>query len=105
MKVPKLIKRYCRTCKVHTEQKAALAKNRTRGTAHPLSQGSKTRMRKRGEARGYGNLGKVSRGAMNTWKRYNKKTSKKADMRFTCRVCNKTSTKRNTIRTKKVEFQ
>ncbi|MBS3112533.1 50S ribosomal protein L44e [Candidatus Woesearchaeota archaeon] len=105
MKIPKLIKRYCKHCKTHSEHKVALSKNRTRNTAHPLSQGSMIRMNRRSQARGSGNLGKVSRGALNSWKRYNKKTSKKADLRFTCKVCNKTSPKRNTIRTKKVEFQ
>lgn len=105
MKLPKLIKKYCKFCKSHTEQKVTLSKNRTRGTAHPLSQGSKTRMRRRSEARGSGNLGKVSRGAMNKWKRFNKKTSKKTDLRFTCKNCSKTSTKKKTKRAKKVEFQ
>ncbi len=105
MKLPKLIKRYCRNCKVHTEHKVALAKSRTKNTAHPLSQGSKIRMKRRGEARGSGNQGKTSRGAMNKWKRFNKKTSKKADLRFTCKTCSKTSTKKKTKRAKKVEFQ
>ncbi len=104
MKIPKVMKRYCKICKKHTEHKVALSKNRTRGTAHPQSQGSKIRMGKRGEGKGMGNLGKVSRGAMTKWKRFNKKTSKKVDLRFTCKQCNKASTKGNTIRAKKVEF-
>lgn len=105
MKLPKIIKKYCKHCKSHTEHKVTISKNKTRGTAHRLSQGSKIRMRRRGQARGYGNQGKISRGAMNKWKRYNKKTSKKADLRFTCKVCAKTSSKKKTKRTKKLEIQ
>lgn len=104
MKLPKTTKKYCRTCKSHTEQKVSLAKNRTRGSAHPLSLGSKTRMNRRSEARGSGNMGKVSRGAMNKWKRFNKKQSKHPDTRYTCQACKKTSTGKNMQRAKKIEF-
>jgi len=105
MKLPKLTKTYCRTCKVHQEQKISIAKNRTRGSSHPMSQGSKLRMELRGQARGMGNLGKTSRGSMNSWKRFNKKQSKKPDIRYTCKVCNKTSSGRTNKRAKKIEFQ
>ena len=106
MKLPKARKKYCKYCKTHTEQKVSLAKNRTRGTAHPLSLGSKTRMHRRSEARGSGNMGKVSRGAMNKWKRFNKKQSKHPDTRFTCQTCKKTATgNSNSQRAKKIEFK
>ncbi|MFA5142228.1 MAG: 50S ribosomal protein L44e [Candidatus Woesearchaeota archaeon] len=105
MKVPKLIKKYCKFCKTHTEQKVVVGKQKTRGSAHPLSQGSKPRMKIRGVGQGMGNMGKLSRGAMTSWKRYNKKQSKKLDLRYTCKQCNKTTSKRHTIRAKKVEQQ
>ena len=49
MKLPKLMKRYCKYCKKHTEQKVAQTK---RGRPSTLSYGSKVRARKRGAARG-----------------------------------------------------
>jgi len=61
-------------------------------------------MKMRGANRGYGNLGRLSRGAQTGWKMYNKKTSKKTDLRYTCKVCNKSSNQRRGTRAKKVEF-
>ena len=105
MKLPKETTTYCRYCKTHEEHKISISKNRTRSSTHPMSLGSKVRMHRRSEARGLGNVGKTSRGAANKWKRYNKKQSKKTDIRYTCKKCNKSSTRRNNKRAKKVEFQ
>lgn len=105
MELPKIRKRFCPKCRKHTEHKVTLAKKKTPGSAHPMGYGSKKRMRLRGQARGMGNLGKISKGAMSGWKRFGKKTSKKTDLRFQCTVCGKTSTQRSSIRAKKVEFK
>jgi large subunit ribosomal protein L44e len=105
MKVPKATKRYCPKCKKHTEQKITAAKRRTPSSAHPMGKGSKKRMRLRGEGRGYGNVGKISKGALSSWKRYGKKLSKKTDFRYTCKECNKTLTQRKGFRAKRIEFK
>ena len=105
MKVPKITKRHCPYCKKHTEHKVAVAKKRTPSSAHPMGKGSKKRMKKRGQGRGFGNLGKLSKGALGSWKRYGKKSTKKTDFRYTCKECNKTHIQKKGIRTKKVEFK
>lgn len=92
MKLPKEIKRYCPNCKKHTTQKVKIEKNRGKNKAHPMSQFSKIRMKLRGLTTGTGNKGRLSRGALNSWKRFNKKHSKKTDLRFTCQICNKSNT-------------
>ena len=102
--MPKATKRYCPKCKKHTEQKITAAKRRTPGSSHPMSKGSKKRMKLRGEARGFGNLGKISKGALSSWKRYGKKLSKKTDFRYTCKDCNKTLTQKKGFRAKRIEF-
>ena len=105
MILPKTTKQFCKHCKTHTDQKVSLSKNRTRNSTHPLSLGSKIRMNRRSEACGSGNLGKVSRGAKNKWKRHNKKQSKKPDIRYTCSACKKGSTTHKLKRGKKFEFK
>lgn len=93
MKVPKEMKRYCPKCRKHTSHKVKHEKNRGRNKAHPLSKYSTTRLSMRGIGVGFGtgNKGRLSRGAMNSWKQYNKKQSKKVDLRFTCSQCKKIS--------------
>ncbi len=105
MKLPKITRRYCPFCRKHTEHKISMAKKKTPGSAHPLSSGSKIRMWKRGRGRGMGNVGKLSKGALSGWKRYGKKTSKKTDLRYTCKECGKTHTQRKGYRAKKIEFE
>ena len=61
MKIPKTMKRLCKKCKKHTEQKVSQTK---RKTASPLTKGSKVRARKRGSARGTGNMGRYSKPAI-----------------------------------------
>ena len=91
MKFPKEIKRYCPNCKTHTTQKVKNEKNRGKNKTHPITQFSKIRMKLRGLTTGMGNKGKMSRGSLNSWKRFNKKHSKKTDLRYTCQSCKKTN--------------
>ena len=103
MKKPKTIKRLCPYCKKHTEHKMTQAKRRT--NTHPLSKGSKKRLRRRGLARGIGNLGKISRGAISSFKMTGKKATKKTDFRFECKECKKSHQQKSGIRAKRVEFE
>lgn len=104
MKIPKKTKKYCKHCKKYTEMTISLAKVMGRNKTHPLSWGSRPRMRKRGLDRGAGNQGKISRGAVSSWKRYGVKASKKTDFRYKCGVCGKMQVQRQGFRAKKVEF-
>ena len=101
MKIPKAMKRLCKKCKKHTEQKVTQTKKRTPSS---LSKGSKYRVRKSGSARGVGSHGKYSRPAVTKFKRTGAKGTKKTDLRYTCNVCKKTSSQASGIRSKKVEF-
>ena len=105
MKVPKAVKRLCPKCKKHTEHKITQSKKKTPSSAHPMGYGSKKRMRKRGQARGKGNRGKISKGALTSWKRYGKKTSKKTDFRYTCKDCGKAHVQKKGFRAKRIEFK
>lgn len=105
MKISKTRKRYCAKCKKHTEHTVAQAKNTGRSKTHPMSRGSRKRMRLRGLDRGAGNKGRTSKGAMASFKRYGAKTSKKVDLRFKCKVCNKTSVQAKGFRVKRPEFK
>ena len=91
MKFKKEMKKYCKFCKKHTLHKIKQEKNRGKNKTHPMSKGSRMRIRARGRWRGHGNKGKYSKGALTKWKMYNKKRTKKTDFRFTCAVCRKTS--------------
>ena len=103
MKFPKELKRYCKTCKTHTEQKVKNEKNRGKNKTHSLTKFSKTRMKLKGLDVGFGNQGRLSRGALKSWKRFNKKHSKKTDLRFSCTTCNKTNVSASSgFRTKKI---
>jgi large subunit ribosomal protein L44e len=104
MHLPKTVNRYCPTCKKHTEHSIKNHSNKGLNSNRTQARGSKSRVRKRGLRRGHGNLGKFSRGAMSSWKRYGKKTSKKTDLRYTCKECKKTHVQRKGFRTKKIEF-
>jgi large subunit ribosomal protein L44e len=106
MKFPKEIKRYCPNCKKHTTQKVKNEKNRGKNKANPMSQFSQIRMKLRGLSTGTGNKGKLSRGALNSWKRFNKKHSKKTDLRYTCLECGKTNVSASKgYRTKKIQIE
>ena len=103
MKIAKNIRRYCKYCKKHTKQVISQAKKRDRGS---LKKGSLKRLKKRGRGKaGMGNKGKYSSKAMGSWKRYNKKSSKKPDLRYKCSECNKTSVQKAARRAKKTELK
>ena len=105
MKLPKTTKRYCPHCKKHTEHSIKNQSFRGLNKTHTTSKGSKTRVRARGLRRGAGNLGRFSKGALSSWKRYGKKTSKKTDLRYTCKECNKTHIQKKGFRAKRIEFK
>ena len=108
MKVPKELKRYCPTCKKHAMHKVKIEKNRGKNKAHPMTQFSSIRLKLRGQWQGCGtgNSGARSRGALNGWKRYNKKHSKRTDFRYTCADCGKMNVSAGgTKRTKKVQIE
>ncbi|MFH1316401.1 MAG: 50S ribosomal protein L44e [Candidatus Woesearchaeota archaeon] len=102
MKIPKLMNRYCPFCRKHTSHKVSQSKKRG---PRSLSRGSKYRARKRGLAKGMGNLGRYSKPAINKFKRAGKKTSKKTDLRYECKECKKSHTQKKGKRAKKVEFK
>lgn len=105
MKLPKTRKKYCPKCKKHHEHKVLESKNKGRGKTHPLSQGSKKRIKQRGSL-GTGNDGKYSKPPINKWKMAGKKTSKKVDLRFECQSCKKRhGMSSGGFRLKKVEFK
>jgi len=105
MKLPKMRKKYCPTCKKHEEHKTTEGKKKTRGSAHPLSFGSKKRIKIRGNM-GTGNHGKYSRPPIAKRRMYGRKTSKKLDLRFQCQVCKKQHViSGGSFRAKKVEFK
>ena len=101
MKLPKLMKRHCPSCKKHTEHKVGQNK---RKNASSLTYGSKVRARRRGKARGMGGLGRYSKPAISKFKMTGKKLSKKTDLRYECKVCKKTHMQSSGIRAKRVEF-
>ena len=101
MKLPKTANRYCPYCKHHTEHKILLNKKRAPSS---LSRGSKYRARKRGKARGFGNLGRYSKPAVTQFKMTGAKTSKKTDLRYKCTVCGKSQVQPRGKRAKKLEF-
>lgn len=105
MKIPKSRKRFCPKCKKHTAHTVSQAKSAGRSKKHPMSKGSRNRMRRRGLDRGYGNQGKISRGAISSFKRTGAKTSKKVDLRFKCKECSKTSVQSSGFRVKRPEFK
>ena len=105
MKLPKTRRTHCPYCKKHTEHKVANQKTKGLNATHHLTKGSKARTKKRGARSGHGNLGRFSRPPITKWKRTGAKTSKKTDLRFTCKECKKTHIKGSGIRARKIEFK
>ncbi|AJF61981.1 TPA: 50S ribosomal protein L44e [Candidatus Woesearchaeota archaeon] len=101
MKMPKTKRTYCPTCRKHTEHKVFEVK---KGQPSSLSYGSKVRARKRGRARGFGNLGRYSKPAVTKFKMTGKKQTKKTDLKFQCSVCKKYHLQRKGFRTKRLEL-
>ncbi len=102
MKIPKNIRRHCPYCNKHTEMRVRKAKNKGRNQAHPMSRGSKNRVRKRGSRRGYGNYGKFSKPPKP--KMVGKKLSEKTDLRYQCSECKKMHTQKKGKRARRVEI-
>ena len=102
MKIPKVQRRHCPYCRKHAEHKVKQNKGRGRSATHPQSRGATSRIRRRGERRGAGNLGKYSKPPKP--KMSGKKVSKKLDLRYECQTCNKTHQQASGIRAKKVEM-
>ena len=105
MKLPKLTKRYCPKCKKHQEMGISQSRQMGRNKTHPMSRGSTARMRARGVNRGFGNQGRFSRKAISAFKMCGKKSSKKTDLRYKCKVCGKSTVQYKGWRAKKVEFK
>jgi large subunit ribosomal protein L44e len=103
MKIPKKINRYCPYCRKKTEHKVAdVSTGGKRGT---LTQGSISRAKKRGLARGIGNKGRWgSRPAISKWKRKTKST-KKTNLHYTCSECKKTHIQKKGTRTSKLQIE
>lgn len=104
MKLPKTVRRYCPFCKKHTEHKIVQSKAKTRGSAHPLSYGSKKRIKARGRL-GIGNKGKYSKPPISKWRLAGRKTSKKTDLRYECKICKKQKNQKHGFRARKIEFK
>ncbi|MBI2208366.1 50S ribosomal protein L44e [Candidatus Woesearchaeota archaeon] len=102
MKLPKTANRYCPYCKIHTPHRIAL--NKKKG-ARTMTYGSKIRARRRGSARGLGNMGRYSKPAITKFKMTGKKMSKKTDLRYECTKCKKQHMKNKGFRAKKIEFK
>lgn len=102
MKIPKIMNRYCPTCKKHTEHKVYQSKKKSPSS---LSYGSKVRARRRGQARGHGNLGRYSKPAISKFKLTGAKSSKKTDLRYQCKECKKSHMQKKGLRSKKIEFK
>ena len=102
MKLPKEIKRYCPYCKKHTIQAVDVAKQKPRGSAHPLSWGSESRAKARGVRSGMGNKGRWgSKPPIKDWKRKTKITRRIA-INYKCKTCGKIKGIRKAIRSARI---
>ncbi|HLD55720.1 MAG TPA: 50S ribosomal protein L44e [Candidatus Nanoarchaeia archaeon] len=96
MKIPKTTNRYCPSCKKKTDQKIKLVS--TGGKRGTLKRGGIARAKLRGLGMGYGNKGKWgSKPAVSKFKRKTK-TTKKTNIMYTCKECNKSKYQRKGTR-------
>ena len=103
MKIPKITNKYCPKCRKHTEHIVSLAKKRERSSMKKYALG---RLKKRSAGKvGYGNKGRYSRKALSHFKMTGAKTSKKVDLRFKCKTCNKITVQSHGFRTRKPTFE
>jgi large subunit ribosomal protein L44e len=102
MKLPKTTRRYCPHCKKHSMHRITVNKKKNPRT---MTYGSKVRARKRGQARGIGNMGRYSKPAISKFKMTGKKSSKKTDFRYECSTCKKQHVQKEGYRIKRVEFK
>jgi large subunit ribosomal protein L44e len=100
MKLPKEKNRYCPYCKKHTQQLVLTAKQKGRSSAHPLSRGSPSRVKKRG-LYGYGNWGRRSKKGAKDLK-MKVKVTKKITLLYKCKVCNKMKQVQKAIRSSRI---
>jgi large subunit ribosomal protein L44e len=100
MKLPKEKNRYCPYCRKHTSQLVLTAKQKSRSSAHPLSRDSPSRVKKR-SLHGYGNWGKRSKKGAKDWK-MKVKVTKKINIMYKCKVCNKIKPIRKGIRSSRI---
>ena len=103
MKLPKTTNRYCPTCKKHTAQTLAQAKQKSRSSAHPLSRWGTSRVKSRSYKSGFGNLGRFSKPAVKSWKSKTKIT-KRIGLLYTCKVCGKAKGIAKAIRSGRIEI-
>ena len=97
MKIPKTTNRYCPYCNSRTEQKIKLVGTGfSRGTM--TRGGGRIRAKLRGLARGIGNLGKWGSKPAQTKHKRKTKTTKKTNIMYTCKVCNKSKYQKKGIR-------
>ena len=100
MKIPKVTNRYCPYCKKKTEQKIKLVSTGfQRGTM--TRGGGRIRARLRGLGRGIGNLGKWGSKPAQTKNKRKSKTTKKTNIMYTCKTCNKSKYQKKGIRLSK----
>ena len=102
MKFPKTIRRYNPMLRKHTLHKVLIVKKKNPGS---MTYGSKNRAKRRGSARGTGNMGRYSKPAVTKFKMTGKKMSKKVDLRYECNKCKKQHMKSKGFRAKKIEFK
>jgi ribosomal protein L44E len=96
MKIPKVTHRYCPYCKKQTEQKIKLVS--TGGKRGSLKRGSLLRGKKRGLGVGIGNKGRWGSKPANSKFKRKAKTTKKTNMMYTCKECNKSKYQKKGIR-------
>ena len=103
MKLPKTTKRFCPYCNASTDQKIKqVSSGHKRGS---LRRGSIIRAKLRGKGIGMGNLGKWgSKPAATKYKRKTK-TTKKAQVLYTCTKCNKSKLQRKGRRVSKLVIE
>lgn len=102
MKMPKVIKRYCPYCRKHTEH---TVKRTKKGKPRSMTYGSKIRAKRRGASKGAGNLGRYSKPAISKFKMTGRKSTKKTDLRYTCKECKKTHVQKKGFRSKRFELK
>jgi len=91
MKIPKIQRRYCKTCRKHTEQKVEIAKRKPRSK---MARGQRRFLRK---MKGYGSFPKEN-------PKGREKATRKLDLRYLCSVCKKKQIVGEGFRSKKIEW-
>lgn len=94
MKYPKTMNTYCPKCKKHTEHTVSTSSRRARGKARPESESQR---RFKAKMRGYGSFPRPN-------PKGEGKPTKKLDLRYKCKVCNKSHTRKG-FRAKKFELR